>query len=53
MVGKATLRNGEQVSLVKKVRPDFGPSWVQVKTKSGKVGWVFASVVQERKTRRQ
>ena len=53
MVGKATLRNGEQVSLVKKVRPDFGPSWVQVKTKSGKVGWVFASVVQERKARRQ
>ncbi len=53
MVGKATLRNGEQVSIMKKQRPDFGPSWVQVKTKSGKVGWVFASVVQERKARRK
>jgi hypothetical protein len=53
MVGKATLRNGEQVSIMKKQRPDFGPSWVQIKTKSGKVGWVFASVVQERKARRK
>jgi predicted amidophosphoribosyltransferase len=53
MVGKARLRNGEQVSIMKKQRPDFGPSWVQIKTNSGKVGWVFASVVQERKARRK
>ena len=52
MVGKAALRSGERVSIVKKHKPDFGPTWVQVKTKSGKVGWVFASVVQEKKTRK-
>ena len=53
MVGKVSLRNGEQVSIVKKHKPDFGPSWVQVKTKSGKVGWVFASVVHEKKARKR
>jgi hypothetical protein len=53
MVGKATLRNGEQVSIVKRQKPDFGPTWVQIKTKSGKVGWVFASVVQEKRARKK
>ena len=53
MVGKATLRSGEQVSIVKKKKPDVGPTWVQVKTKSGKVGWVFASVVQEKRARKK
>jgi hypothetical protein len=50
MVGKVRLRNGEQVSIMKKHKPDFGPTWMQVKTKSGKVGWVFASVVKEKKS---
>jgi len=53
MVSKVSLRKGDQVSIVKKHKPDFGPTWVQVRTKSGKVGWVFASVVQEKKVRRK
>jgi hypothetical protein len=53
MVAKASLRSGEQVSIVKKHKPDAGPTWVQVKTKSGKSGWVFASVVQEKKVRKK
>jgi hypothetical protein len=53
MVGKTALKDGEKVSIVKRYKPDVGPTWVQVKTKSGKVGWVFASVVQERKPRKK
>jgi uncharacterized protein YgiM (DUF1202 family) len=53
MVGKTTLKSGEQVSIVKRHKPDVGPTWVQVKTKSGKTGWVFASVVQERKSKKK
>jgi len=51
IAGKATfggLRRGERVEIVKRISGK-GPAWVKLKTKSGKVGWVFASVVRERK----
>ena len=51
IAGKATfggLRRGERVEIVRRVSGK-GPAWVKIKTKSGKVGWVFASVVREQK----
>lgn len=42
------LRRGERVEILKKISGS-GPTWARIKTKSGKIGWVFASVVKERK----
>lgn len=42
------LKRGEKVEIVKRVSGK-GPAWVKIKTKSGKTGWVFASVVKEMK----
>lgn len=47
VVPKTTIRNRERVEILKKFRPPVGPDWVQVRTKSGVVGWVMASVVRE------
>lgn len=44
------LKKGEGVKILSR-RSDAGPSWLKVQTKSGKTGWVFASVVKERKRR--
>jgi len=52
-VPKVTLRSGERVYVLKTLKPDAGPSWVQIQTRSGKSGWVFASVVRETKSKRQ
>jgi hypothetical protein len=41
------LKRGERVAILKRHSTYSGPSWVQVRTKSGKVGWVFASVIRE------
>jgi hypothetical protein len=49
--GKATLgglRRGERVEIVGRMSGK-GPAWVKIRTRSGRVGWVFASVVKERK----
>ena len=48
---KATVRKGEKVSLLRKVSSSTGPRWVQIRTKGGKVGWVWASVIRELKPR--
>ena len=42
------INRGERVEIVGR-NSERGPNWVKIKTKSGKVGWVFASVVKERK----
>ena len=44
---KVKVRSGERVYIVKKVSSSTGPRWMQIRTKSGKVGWVWASVVRE------
>ena len=44
---KSTVKSGERVYIMKKVSSSTGPRWVQIRTKSGKVGWVWASVVRE------
>jgi hypothetical protein len=48
---KATVKNNERVTILKRTPSKSGPDWVQIETKSGKVGWVWASVVRELKTR--
>jgi hypothetical protein len=42
------LKRGERVEIVKKVSGK-GPTWIKVRTRSGKVGWIVASLVKERK----
>lgn len=44
---KSTVRNGERVYILKRVSSSTGPRWVQIRTKTGKVGWVWASVIRE------
>lgn len=44
-----SLRNGEKVAVLKRYSGGAGPSWVQVRTKTGKTGWVFASLVHEKR----
>jgi len=44
-----TLRNGERVAVIQRFHGGAGPSWVQVRTKTGKTGWVFASLVHEKR----
>jgi hypothetical protein len=46
---KTSVKNKEQVTILKHRRADVGPDWVQIETKSGVVGWVWASVVREQR----
>jgi len=46
---KTTVKNKERVTILKRRSADVGPDWVQIETKSGVVGWVWASVVKEQK----
>ena len=49
-VHRAAVRSGERVEIVNRYS-NGGPGWLQVRTKAGKVGWVFASVVKEQKVK--
>jgi len=51
LVRNASLKQGERVSILKRQRASAGPPWLKVQTRSGKTGWVFASVVKERSSR--
>lgn len=44
---KAGVRLKERVEILRRFSPQIGPDWVQVRTRSGAVGWVVASVVKE------
>ena len=44
----ASLKRGEHVEVIRKISGK-GPAWVKIKTKSGKVGWVIASMVTPKK----
>jgi hypothetical protein len=50
-IPRSKLRNGERISILDRYVPGVGPRWLQIKTKTGKVGWVFASVVKEGRKR--
>jgi len=49
-VPRAAVRSGERVEIMNRFS-NGGPGWLQVRTKTGKVGWVFASVVKEQKAK--
>jgi len=44
---KATVHEGEKVEILKRFSAGSGPDWLQLRTRSGEVGWVMASVVKE------
>jgi hypothetical protein len=46
---RMSVRGNERVTILKRRASDAGPSWVQIATKGGTVGWVWASVVREAK----
>jgi hypothetical protein len=50
---KTVVRANEKVRILKRVSPDSGPAWLQIETSSGKVGWVWASVVKEGERRKR
>jgi predicted amidophosphoribosyltransferase len=52
IVPRSALRSGETVSIVRRHTPGDGPSWLQVRTRGGKTGWLIASLVNERKDKR-
>jgi hypothetical protein len=45
-VPRGGIRNGERVEIIDRYS-GVGPGWLQVRTKTGKTGWVFASVIKE------
>jgi hypothetical protein len=48
---KATVKDNERVTILKRAASNSGPGWVQIETKSGTVGWVWANVVRESRSR--
>ncbi len=46
---RMSVRGNERVTILKRRASDAGPDWVQIETKGGTVGWVWASVVREGK----
>ncbi len=51
VIPKAAVRHGDRIEIVSKFSPESGPGWLQVRTQSGKVGWIIASGVKEQKTK--
>lgn len=47
------VKKNERVTILRRVSSDSGPDWIQIATPSGKVGWVWASVVKEGKAKRR
>ena len=47
------VKKNERVTILKRVSSDSGPDWIQIATPSGKVGWVWASVVREGKAKKR
>lgn len=50
-IPSAAVRNGDLIEIVGRFSPDSGPGWLQIRTKSGRVGWIIASGVKEQKTK--
>ncbi|MCC6399007.1 MAG: SH3 domain-containing protein, partial [Bacteroidetes bacterium] len=46
-LARTTVQAGEKVEILRKYSATSGPDWIQVRTKTGKVGWVIASAVKE------
>jgi predicted amidophosphoribosyltransferase len=46
-IPRVRLKNREKVLILRRVTSDFGPDWIQIRSRSGTTGWVVASVVRE------
>lgn len=51
IIPSASVRNGDIIEIVNRFSPDSGPGWLQIRTKSGRLGWIIASGVKEQKTK--
>jgi hypothetical protein len=47
IIPKVTVRQKEHVEIIRRFSSQTGPDWIQLRTKSGTIGWVVASVVKE------
>jgi predicted amidophosphoribosyltransferase len=47
IIPKTTVRQKERVEILRRYSSQTGPDWIQLRTKSGTIGWVVASVVRE------
>ncbi len=47
VVPKTSVRQKERVEILRRYSPQTGPDWILVRTNSGTIGWVVASVVKE------
>lgn len=47
VVAKTTVRQKERVEILRRYSSQTGPDWILVRTNSGTIGWVVASVVKE------
>jgi hypothetical protein len=46
---KTVVKQSERVAILQRRASTAGPDWIQVETASGRSGWVWASVVKQRK----
>jgi hypothetical protein len=49
---KASVKNNERVTILRRRASSAGPDWIQVRTSKGTVGWVWASVLREVRPRK-
>jgi predicted amidophosphoribosyltransferase len=47
VIPREGVRQKERVEILRRFSSQLGPDWLQVKTRSGAIGWVVASVVRE------
>jgi hypothetical protein len=47
VIPKTAVRQKERVEILRRYSSQTGPDWILVRTKSGTIGWVVASVVKE------
>ena len=50
MIGRAVAKAGETVEIMRRHVAEHGPDWYLIRTRSGKTGWVMASVVTRNRT---
>jgi hypothetical protein len=51
LIGRAVAKAGETVEIMRRHVADHGPDWYLIRTRTGKTGWVMASVVTRTRNR--
>jgi len=47
VIPKTSVRQKERIEILRRYSSQTGPDWILVRTNSGTIGWVVASVVKE------